>query len=154
MRSVRKVLLDLQSDHTLGYKTQRDFEAIIESLTALNNNQPLDQLFYPSPNMSSSSNNQYVLARGLTITCPTVTHTLRNHRGNGPYTTPEEVRGSPIVVSQWLTFALDYQNCGGDCHRGGFKWLPNQYGLGWPVLWHVRCSPALSGVEEGNPYFG
>ena len=108
MRSVQKVLLDLQSDRTLGYKTQRSFEVIIESLTTLNNNQPLNQLSTTFLNMSSSSNNQYVLARGLTITCPTVTSPLCNHWGDGPYTTPEEVCGSPIVVSQWLTFALDH----------------------------------------------
>ena len=91
-------MLNLWSDRTLGYKTQHGFGAIIESLTALNNNQPLNQLS-ASLNMSSSSNNQYILARGLTITCPTVTHPLRNHRGDGPYTTPEEVRGSSMVVS-------------------------------------------------------
>ena len=117
MRSVWKVLPDLWSDCTLGYKTQCSFGAIIESLTALNNSQPLNQLFYHSYQMSSSSNNQYVSTRGLTITCPTATCPLHNHRGDGPYTTPEEVCGSPIVVSQWLTFALDYQNCGGNCHR-------------------------------------
>ena len=108
MQSVRKVLPDLRSDHTLDYKTQRGFRVIIESLTALNNNQPLNQLFYHSYQMSSSSNNQYVSARGLTITCPTVTCPLHNHRGDGLYTTPEEVHGSSIVVSQWLTFALDH----------------------------------------------
>ena len=117
MQSVRKVLLDLQSDRTLGYKTQCSFGAIIKSLTAFNNNQPLNQLSTTSFNMSLSTNNQYVLARGLTITCPTVTRPLHNHRGNGPYTTPEEVCGSSMVVSPWLTFALDCQNYSGNCHR-------------------------------------
>ena len=128
MRSVQKVLLDLWSDRTLDDKTQRGFGVIIESLTALNNNQPLNQLSTTLTNMSSSSNNQYVLARGLTITCPTVTCPLRNHRGDGPYTTPEEVRGSPIVVSQWVTLALDHQDCSGYHHRGGIKRLPYQHG--------------------------
>ena len=107
MWSVRKVLLDLQSDHTLGYKTQHSFWAIIESLTTHNNNQTTQPTLYNSFNMSSSTNNQYHLARGLTITCPTVVRPLRNHRGDGPYPTPEEVRGSSMVVSPWLTFALD-----------------------------------------------
>ena len=129
MRSVQKVLLDLWSDRTLGYKTQRGFGAIIESLTALNNNHTTQPTLYYSLNMSSSSSNQYVSARGLTITCPTVTHPLHNHRGDGPYTMPEEVCGSSMVVSPWLTFALDHQNCGGNYHRGGVKQLPNQYGL-------------------------
>ena len=45
MRLVQKALPDIQSDHTLDYKTQRGFGVIIESLTALNNNPPLNQLF-------------------------------------------------------------------------------------------------------------
>ena len=121
MQSVRKVLLDLRSDHTLDYKTQHNFRVIIESLTILNNNQTTQPTLYHSPNMSSSSNNQYVLARGLTITCPTVVHPLCNHRGDGPYPTPEEVCGSSMVVSPWLTFALDCQDCCGDFHRGDFE---------------------------------
>ena len=108
MQLVQKGLPDLWSDRTLGYKTQCGFGAIIELLTTLNNNQPLNKLSTTLLNMSSSSNNQYVSARGLTITCPTVTRPLRNHKGDGPYTTPEEVCGSSIVVSQWLTFALDH----------------------------------------------
>ena len=77
---VRKALPDLWIDRTLGYKTQRGFEAIIESLTALNNNQTTQPTLYTSYQMSSSSNNQYILARGLTITCPTVcwTGTISN----------------------------------------------------------------------------
>ena len=108
MRSVRKVLPDFRSDHTLGFKTQHGFGAIIKSLTALNNNHPTQPTLHYSSIMSLSSNNQYILARGLTMTCPTVTCPLHNHRGDGPYTTPEEVRGSSMVVSPWLTFALDH----------------------------------------------
>ena len=44
MQLVQKALPDLQSDRPLGYKTQCSFGAIIESPTALNNNQPLNQL--------------------------------------------------------------------------------------------------------------
>ena len=44
MQLVRKVLPDLWSDRTLGYKVQHGFGAIIESLTALNNSPPLNQL--------------------------------------------------------------------------------------------------------------
>ena len=120
MQLVQKMLPDLRSDCTLGYKTQRGFGVIIESLNAHNNNQPTQATLNYSSNMSSSSNNQYHSARGLTITCPTVVHPLRNHRGDGPYPTPEEVRGSPMVVSPWLTFALDCQDRCGDLHRGDF----------------------------------
>ena len=108
MQSVQKVLPDLWSDHTLGYKTQHGFGTIIESLTTLNNNQTTQPTLIYSSNMSSSSSNQYCLARGLTITCPTVVCPLHNHRGDEPYPTPEEVHGSSIVVLPWLTFALDY----------------------------------------------
>ena len=87
--------------------------------TKFNNNQTTQPTLNYSLNMSSLFNNQYCLARGLTITCPTVVCPLRNHRGDGPYQTPEEVHGSSMVVSPRLTFALDCQNCSGNCHRGG-----------------------------------
>ena len=117
MRLVWKVLPDLWSDHTLGYKTHRSFGAIIESFTALNNNQSTQPTLNYSVNMSMSSPVQYHSAKGLTITCPTAVRPLHNHRGDGPYPTPQEVHGSSMVVFPWLTFAVDcYDGCR-SCHR-------------------------------------
>ena len=66
MQLVQKVLPDLWSDHTLGYKTQHGFGAIIESLTTQTTPQPTNFVFHTLTNMSMSSSIQYCSAKGLT----------------------------------------------------------------------------------------
>ena len=84
MRSARINVARLQSDRTLGYKTQRGFRAIIELLTIQHNTHSTPTLLH-SPIMSMINSYQFRTAQGDIISVPRGLRPVRHHTGNSAY---------------------------------------------------------------------
>ena len=124
---VQKVLLVLWSDHTLGYKTQHSFGAIIEPLTTQATTQTTQTTLNIFLNMSMLSSVQYCLAKGLTIPVLLwfVLFAIREALDHTPL--PKRLLGAHAVASIADKF-VDCWDCCRSCHRGGIQQLPSWHG--------------------------